>query len=436
LPHLILVSPHFPPLNVPDHQRVRQSLPYWEALGWEVEVVVVDPQQTTAPRDPFLESLLPPQVPVHTVRGLGLGWSRIPGLGSLGYRAMRAVYRALVTLLEQHQDMHDVVVYFSTTVFPIHIPIPALKKRFPGLTIVMDYQDPWFNPYYADNPQIVPPGGRFKYRISSLLDGYFERRVLKHVDGITMVSKSYREMLCARFPWFTTVPWLEIPFGGAAADFERIRQLETHQDIFDPLDGNIHWVHVGRGGPDMELAVRALCRALKSMQATLPDLQRVRLHFIGTDYAEAGRARKTLEPIAIEEGLQGAFTEYPGRVPYAIALRCLVDAGAIVMPGSTDAAYSASKLYPCILARRPLLAIFHRNSLVHKVLANTNAGIAVAFESDSTPDQLAAVIKAQWLVPTSWNKVPETDWAQFEQYTDRSMTSRLSAFLTSVMQRS
>jgi hypothetical protein len=432
MPHLILVSPHFPPTNAPDHQRVRQSLPYWRELGWSVEVLAVVPEHTSAPLAPFLVSLIPGDVPVHRVNGLGLGWRMIPGLGILGYRVMLAIHRKLVNLVSQHPDNDHVVVYFSTTQFPVHNLIPRLKKEFPGLTVVMDFQDPWFSTWYAQNPHVVPPGGRLKFWLGNQLDRYFEKKVLGHIDGITTVSKDYRENICARLPWFRNVPWIELPFGGAEADFNRIRELGIKQQIFNAEDGNLHWVYVGRGGPYMEKSARAICRALKSRLAVDPVLQRVRMHFIGTDYAEARFARKELEYIANEEGVGDIFFEYPERVSYAIALQCLMDAHAILMPGSTDSAYSASKLYPCILARRPLLAVFHRNSPVHRILAETKAGTAVAFDNNDSTDQLASAITQAWLEPGFWQVVPDTDWAGFEQYTDRGMTRKLSEFLTAV----
>ena len=38
---LLIVSPHFPPLNAPDHQRVRMSLPHYAACGWEPVVLCI-----------------------------------------------------------------------------------------------------------------------------------------------------------------------------------------------------------------------------------------------------------------------------------------------------------------------------------------------------------------------------------------------------------
>ena len=38
---VLIVSPHFPPLNAPDMQRVRMSLPYFAAEGWEPVVLAL-----------------------------------------------------------------------------------------------------------------------------------------------------------------------------------------------------------------------------------------------------------------------------------------------------------------------------------------------------------------------------------------------------------
>jgi len=42
LKKFLIVSPHFPPINAPDMQRVRMSLPYYRRCGWDPEVLTVD----------------------------------------------------------------------------------------------------------------------------------------------------------------------------------------------------------------------------------------------------------------------------------------------------------------------------------------------------------------------------------------------------------
>ena len=50
------------------------------------------------------------------------------------------------------------------------------------------------------------------------------------------------------------------------------------------------------------------------------------------------------------------------------ALTVQTRASAILMMGSSERHYTASKLYPALLARRPLLAVYHEESTVVDVL--------------------------------------------------------------------
>ena len=146
---VLIVSPHFPPVNTADMQRVRMLLPFLKLNGWLAEVLTVSPEQIASPRDPWLLQGIPDDIPVHEAKALGLAWSRIPGLGSLGFRATRALAKTGDALLaEKKFDL----IYFSTTVFPVHKLGPRWKKKF-GVPFVMDYQDPWVNDYYREHPE-------------------------------------------------------------------------------------------------------------------------------------------------------------------------------------------------------------------------------------------------------------------------------------------
>lgn len=430
LRRLILVSPHFPPTNAPDHQRVRLSLPYWRECGWSPEVIAVEAAQVAAPHDDFLEHIIPTDVPVTRVKALSLRWGRLPGFGTLGYRCRNAIGKALRTALSNSPPEQPVTVYFSTTQFPIHSLIPSLKQQFPHVVFAMDYHDPWVSNFHCQHAFLTPPGGRLKYALVQKIARKQEPRTLRHISGITTVSARYREQICERNPWFKSVPWIELPFGGAASDFDALKDLAPTQSHYDPHDGNIHWVYVGRGGRDLEPSVRALCRALRLARTDRPEFRRVHLHFLGTDYAPPALARRTLLPIAVEEGIGDFAHENPVRLPYGEALRCMVDAHALVVPGSQDAGYSASKIYPCVLARRPLLAIFHHASPIHCIMQATRAGVALGFDATTSTDELARSIRRAWMETGAYQAPSSTDWSAFDVYSDRSMTKTLSQFLT------
>ena len=421
---VLLVSPHFPPVSTADMHRVRMLLPFFEGNGWQAEVLTVDPRQVAAPLDPLLEAGLPAGLRVHRVPALARAWSRLPGLGTLGLRCLPALARAGDHLLSRGQ--FDLV-YFSTTVFEVHVLGPRWWRRF-RVPFAMDYQDAWVSDYYRDNPGVPVPGGRVKYRLASQLHRWMEPRVLGTCAGITSVSPDYPRQLARRYPLaMASMPTLVQGFPGAPRDFERLPHPAPGQAPFDPGDGAIHWVYVGRGGPDMQHALRAFFRALRdSGDPAL--LRALRLHFIGTSYAAAGTGARTVAPIAEEFGLAGMVRESPDRISFTLTLWCLRNAHALIVPGSDDPAYTASKIYPYLLARRPMLAIFHRRSSVVDLLARTGGAVCVPFDSGQPAETLAGAIARDWLQSGAHARVADLDMAAFAPYTDAGCAVAMSAF--------
>ncbi len=130
-----------------------------------------------------------------------------------------------------------------------------------------------------------------------------------------------------------------------------------------------------------------------------------------------------------ELGIADLVEEHPHRVAYFEALQILVDSDAILLFGSDDPSYTASKLYPCILAQKPILAIFHQQSSVVEILRHCHAGRVVTFDSKDNPVDLLNDMNCQlnWLLSTPQGYQPEIVWSEFQPYTAREMTRRQCA---------
>lgn len=355
---VLIVSPHFPPTNAPDHQRVRMSLPFFRAHGWEPVVLAVDAAQVENPQEPLLAETLPADVPVHRVGAWPARWTRRVGLGNIAYRAWSRLRTTGDRLL---RETRFDLVYFSTTQY-VSTALGARWRRNFGVPFVVDVQDPWRTDYYERPGAPRPPGG-WKYRFARWQAARLEERSWRDAAGFISVNDAYLAQLRARYPWFAAKPAAVIPFGAAAADFAVAR---AHADVvpaFTRHSGEIHLVSVGAAGPIMHPTLRPFFAALAAFRDHEPAAAaRVRVDFIGTSYAPAGRAEPSVAPLAAECGVTDFVHEQPERVGYFSALKTLLAADAILIPGSDDPAYSPSKLAPCFLAEKPVLALAPANS--------------------------------------------------------------------------
>lgn len=419
---VLIISPRFPPINAADHQRIRMSLPYFEEFGWSATVLTVDPQQVAGAIDPFLLKTVPKSVEIIRVKALPYSITKRFGLGTLGWRCLPYLFLAGTKLLRRRK--FDLI-YFSTTAFPT-LSVAAVWFRQFKIPYVIDFQDPWVNDYYTLN-QVQPPGGKLKHGLTQMFARMQEPRALRHISHVISVSPKYPEKLRDCYPWLKPQDFSVLPFGAPNADFELLPSLSVRQTLFDPDDGWQHWVYVGRGGIDMSVALRLLFLGIQQLRQSSKALWKpTKLHFIGTSYAPPGRAIETIMPIAEEYGLSDIVEEKTQRIPYFEAIKVLTDSDAILLIGSEDPSYTASKLYPCVLARRPILAVFHEQSSVVDILRKSRAGEAVTFSNSRlSSDSVALMVaKIEWLQSLPQKHRPETNWDAFEAYTAQKMTQK------------
>lgn len=430
---ILCITPRFPPTNAADHHRVRMALPYLKEFGWEAEVLAVDPEFVPNEKDPLLEATIPYDIPRTLVRPCNEKWTRVVGLGSLGLRSYMPMCMMGGQLLAQSN--FDLV-FFSTTEFILFALGPFWKRKF-NVPYVVDFQDPWLTDYYDQVGAPLPPGGRFKYYLNQLIARWQEPKVMRQAEKTVCVSPAYPPMLLDRYPFLSEGDFSTIPFGASKYDLDVAQTVKFSTELASLLGPGRNWCYVGVVTDSMQFSLRAFFGALVQALSVWPErFADLRLCFVGTDYAPSGRARRRVEPIAAEFGLDHLVTEATTRIPYFSALRLLLEADALIVPGSDDPGYTASKIYPCILARKPLLTIFHESSSVVEVMKKTKAGVSVTF-SGTTSGDLAACsqqILDQWF-EAGCSRVPETDWDAFVPYTAKEMTRRLCTVFDSAIER-
>ncbi len=408
--------------------RVRQSLPYFRENGWEAVTLAVDADYVEMQRDEALLATIPDDAEVHRVPALDYHWTRRFGLGNLALRSLHTLWKAGSRLLaRQRFDL----VYFSTTAYPVVVLGRLWKRRF-GVPFVVDLQDPWRSDHYLELPRDERPP---KFWLSYRLDKLLEPLAMKPTDGVLAVTQGYIDTMQARYPAMESAAAAVIPFGVSTRDFQAAEKRGSDRVLPPRVEGELRGVYTGVCNGPMVPVLEALFKTLAWGRRERPDLfGRVRLHFVGTSYATGERARPVVTPLAEAAGVSDVVTERVARVPYLDALKIQTTSDFLLLVGTMDGDYTASKLYPYIFARRPILAAFRSSSSVVDILKDTRAGDAVTFDRHPEEAPFREALRRRWAAMLErLPYTPDTDWEAFAPYTARAMTRRQTDFFDEVL---
>jgi hypothetical protein len=425
LRRLLIVAPHFPPVNAPDMHRVRMSLPHYRAFGWDPIVLTVNAATQPEPIDALLAATLPANIRIVRTGALPLGLTKRIGIGNVGIRAFAHLALAGRRIIRK-ADID--LVFFSTTMF-MCMPLGRVWRKSTGTPFVLDLQDPWASDY-DPRPGMAPP----KYGLARRLHARLEPWTLKRAGGIVAVSPAYVETIQRRYPWIDDEVCATIPFGVAAEDFAAAAGVEP---AVRSEPGRLTGVYVGAGGPAMATALRILFAAVTRLRAIDPTLAaRLKLAFIGTDYAPPGRGRKTVEPLAAEAGVSAQVSEQTDRIGYFAALQTMRTADFLLVIGSDDAQYTASKVAPCLAARRPVVAILHADSPGAALLARSDRTTLVTFRDDGDVERASGELALAFpRVASLVGRELDDDSALLEPFTARALTAAQCALFDRVLKR-
>ncbi|WP_295667808.1 glycosyltransferase [uncultured Mucilaginibacter sp.] len=412
---MLIISPYFPPVNTADMQRVRMSLPYFEANGWQAEVVAVDPAYTDLPQDKLMVESIPAGTKIHLIKALGKKWTSKLGFGSISYRSWWFFRQKVNRLLKEGN--FDLI-YFSTTQFQVCTLGAYWKKKF-NVPYVIDMQDPWHSEYYRDKPKEQQPP---KYWLSYRLNKYLEPKAMNTVGGLISVSENYIEILRDRYPRLKNIPAETITFGAFEPDIKiAAEHAGEFAALLDPAFKNI--VYIGRGGMDMYNAIMPVFEALKLGLAAEPDeYAQLKLFFIGTSYAPNGQGSATILPLAKERGIEKYVVEITGRIGYYHTLQTLQQADGLFIPGSDDPQYTASKIFPYLLTHKPLMAVFNAKSSAIAIL--NEFGVKDTYSYDETPGLLSKIDSFFKLILNGGAGTPEYSADAEKKYSAQMMTKR------------
>jgi hypothetical protein len=241
---------------------------------------------------------------------------------------------------------------------------------------------------------------------------------LRASDYVTSVSEVQNSELAKRYAWLDTTRMAAIPIGGDPEDFLSLdgATCGTQESVhFEP--GLIHLNYVGTYWPRVAPSIRALFQSFRCLRAADPRLgAKICLNFLGTNPG-AGVPDFPVRRIAESECVADAVRELPTRLPYRVALGVLAKSHGLLLLGSDEPHYTASKIYPALMSGRPFISLFHRLGSSHAILSAAGGGRAFAFETieqlDALAIPLADALRTLALDPQSFGKADPAAYAPF-----------------------
>jgi len=383
--NVLIVSPYFPPSTLASVHRARHLAKRLPEAGWTPIILCVDERRHGQPLDPSLAELVPQSIEVIKVGALPATLTRWFGLGDVGLRAYGPLRAAIRRILAARRI--DAVLITGAPFYPMMLAA-AIDRAF-NVPVVLDFQDPWASDWGRAQPRFSKAG------VSHRLATWLEPQALKRAAFVTSVSSTQNAALCARYSWLDAARMAAIPIGCDWDDFEALRQTpEALKAVaLDPAFINLSYV--GAFMPRSVEPMRTLFRAFRRISRASPDLAaRIRLNFVGTSNQPGDTASFRARALAESESVGESVREIPGRRPYLEALGVLARSDGLLLIGSDEPHYAASKIHPSLMSGTPYVSLFHRASDAHHALCRLGGGETLSFDGQAELKGLEPALSA------------------------------------------
>jgi hypothetical protein len=411
---VLIIYPHWYPANLAGVHRPRLTGNFLKEFAWKPIVLTVDQKYYEEKPDPDFEQTFSQDVKVQRVGAFPITRPRI--IGDIGLRAFFQLYKGALKIIQsKHIDF-------------IWIPIPSFYTALLGRLIYrktkvpygIDYIDPWVRDISLRKD--------WRHRMSNLLAKLLEPIAVKKASLITGVSYEYYKPVLERNFWRTdkqlndsitqrpnnsttsqlndsTTPQINIIYKSFPYGFDPKDHQIKLDNIQYPWRSEVNikpWIYAGAFLPNSRLFVKLMFEAIAELRNEGKWDESIRLFFIGTGTYSG----KSITQYAQEAGVGEFVHEDRNRFPYLHVLNFLSASDTVMVIGSTEKHYTASKVYQSLLSERPVWTVFHEESSAVSVLEECKADrYLVRYQEDMSEVELKAEMRMTLL-----SRLNNNDW--------------------------
>lgn len=406
--NILIIYPHWPPSNLAGVHRPRLIANFAKELGWQATVLTVKADYYEEEPDSNINKLVSPDIRVVQVDAFEINkkWRLV---GDIGLRGFWQLYReALEIIKSQRVDF-------------VWIPIPSFYTALLGRLVYektktpygIDYIDPWVDGFTNYQEKWS------RAWLSNQLARFLEPIAVKKASLISGVSTPYYQPVLTRNFSKKKVAHVGMPYGfdpkDHAVPLENVLYPWREEEKVKPL------VYAGAFLPKSRIFVDTLFKAIKELKKEEKWDESVVLYFLGT----GNYTGKRIEEYALEHGISSSVVEVQARFPFLEILNILSAAFGVLVIGSTEKHYTASKTFQALLSGKPVFAVFHEESTAVKVLEECQAAdYLVQYSEKENSESLLSSMKRQlysFFHVHDW----QADLRQLEKYSAKESARQL-----------
>ncbi|MDF1546382.1 MAG: hypothetical protein P1P88_01080 [Bacteroidales bacterium] len=394
---ILIIYPHWPPSNLAGVHRARLIANFLPELGWLPVVLTVHPDYYEEQPDWDMLKTVSEQIEVQHVNAKKIRKPRI--IGDIGLRAFSSLKKAALGLIKTRR------------IDFIWIPIPSFYLAVLGRILYnqtkipygIDYIDPWVRD--------ISNRKNFRAILSNLTARILEPYAVKKATLISGVSSPYYQPVLDRNFKNKLPKHVGMPYGFDPND----HQIKIESLIY-PWNGDpecIPYIYAGAFLPKSDLFIELLFKAINKLKEENKWNDKIKLYFIGT----GNYSHKSITQFALENKVNEQVIEIRDRFPFLHVLNFLSAAKGVLLIGSTEKHYTASKTYQSLLSGRPVFSILHSESTAVDVFRDCKAvNYLCEYVENETKELLLKKIKQTFLDFIEENKLYQPDLKQLEKY--------------------
>lgn len=404
--NILIIYPHWPPSNLAGVHRARLISNFLPEFGWHPIVLTVYSEYYEEEPDWAMVKTVAKTTEVHYVKARKVGKPRL--IGDIGLRSFSYLKKGALEIIG------------SKKIDFIWIPIPSFYVAILGRKLYnktkipygIDYIDPWVRD--------ISNRKNLRAILSNLVAKVLEPYAVKKASLISGVSTPYYQPVLDRNFKNKKIEHVGMPYGFDPADHKiTLDDIDYPWNVYPDC---IPFIYAGAFLPKSDLFCNLLFKAIEELKKEGKWNDKIKLFFVGT----GNYGHKSITEFAKEHNIQEYIVEIRNRYPFLHVLNFLSAATGVLLLGSTEKHYTASKTYQSLLSGKPVFSILHAESSAVEVFKECNAANYLCeFKENEENEILHKNIKQTFLKYILEKDLYQPDLSKLGKYSAKESTSAL-----------